>query len=352
MAYNEFCLIKHKLVERLTTMRPFATSTLNRLFTLISLLFCLALISCGTPTPPPRPAFVIGVVSNGKNLDPVLAGFKAGMADLGYVEGKTITYVYNGPAASPDKVDPIAEDLMKAKVDLILALGTESAKAAYKVINGTTVPVVFVPVGNPVKAGIVQSIQNPGGNVTGITTGLEYHAQRLEWLKKIAPNTKRVYVPYNPGDANPTSTLPIVKEAAAKLGIDLVVRETPTNDDVTAAIDNIPDDVDSIFMLADALVNSRLSDFVKVSLQRKFPLSTHITSMTTSGALFSYGFDQSAAGKQAARLVDKIIKGAKPSDLPVETSEFFLAVNLKTANAIGLNIGDDILRQATTIVRE
>jgi putative ABC transport system substrate-binding protein len=273
------------------------------------------------------------------------------MVDQGYVEGKNVTYVYSGAASSLDKLEPDAQNLVVAKVDLIVALGTPAAQAAKKVTTGTSVPIVFLPVSDPVTAGIVQSIANPGGNLTGIATGVEVHGLRLQWLLKVAPNVKRVYVPYDTGDAATAAGLKAVQNAAAKLGVELVTREIRNADDVTATIADIPGKVDGVFLLAGTIVGTHMNDFITVSLQNKLPLSAPMVPQVSSGALLSYGFDNQAIGKQATRLAVRILKGAKPADLPVETSEFFLSINLKTAQAIGLTVPDDILRQAATIVR-
>jgi putative ABC transport system substrate-binding protein len=317
--------------------------------TLIGLL--LTACGAGQPAPSTPKVFTIGVVSGGSNMDPVLEAFKAGIGELGYTEGKNLAYIYNGAASSPDKLAAIAQSVVSAKVDLILALSTPATKAAQQATAGTNIPVVFLPVIDPVQSGIIQSVDKPGGNLTGIRIGPEVNGQRLEWLIKITPKIKRVYVPHDPGDDASVLALAAVKDSASKLGLDLDVHEMKNADEITAAVNSIPDNVDAIYIMPGSQIGSRLTDFIKASLARKLPLTSPIISQIDAGALMSYSWSPPSIGKQAARMVDHILKGTRPADVPTETSEFFLAINLKTAQMIGLDIPDDILRQAANVKR-
>ncbi len=295
--------------------------------------------------------FSIGVVSGGANMNPVFDSFKASMAELGYTEGKNLNYVYSGPASSPDKIDSITKSVLDAKIDLILALNTPATKSVQQATAGTNIPVVFLPVTDPVKSGFVQSVQRPGGNLTGISAGLSVQGQRLEWLLKLVPKIKRIYVPYDPGDEASAIALPVVQNVASQLGVQLSLGEVHSSDDITASIANLPADVDAIFIMPGSQVGSRLDDYIKASIEHKLPLTSPIISQVSSGTLISYAFSPSAIGKQAARMTDRILKGAKPAEVPVETSEYFLGINLKTAAAIGVEVPDEILRQAATVIR-
>ncbi len=293
----------------------------------------------------------IGVLNGGKQFDAVLASFKATLTDAGYVEGKNVTYVYDSAATSPDKLAASGQTLVTAKVDLIVSLGTPASQAAQKATVGTTIPVVFGPLSDPVASGLVKSVQNPGGNITGVATGLQVHTQRLEFLTKLSANIKRVFLPYDPADAAGASIVKSVQDAAPKLGVEIIPLQIHTDDDVTAAIANFPTDVDAIFVVPSTIIAARLTDLVKAGVDHKLPTSSNVESQVNQGVVLTYSFSDEALGKQMGRIADKILKGAKPADVPVETSEFFLAVNLKTAQAINLTIPDDMLAQAHTIVR-
>jgi putative ABC transport system substrate-binding protein len=313
------------------------------------LLTGLLLTACGGATQ--AKTHTIGVINIVPALDSTLEGFKEGMTGSGYVEGENITYIYNGATTDMSQLDAVAQGLVEANVDLILAITTPATKAAQKATAGTDIPVVFVPVTDPVAAGIVDSLKEPGGNTTGVTFGVQ-EARRLEWLVKIAPTIEQIYVPYNPEDQSPVQALKVVSETATKLGIELITREVRTPEEVMAAIENIPEEADGFFLLPDSLVSTRIPDIVETTIKLNLPTSSPNTSnVKIDGLLTSYGTEQISSGKQAARLTDQIFKGVKPADLPVETAEFYLAINLKTAEAIGLDIPDEILRQADTIVR-
>jgi putative ABC transport system substrate-binding protein len=312
-------------------------------FVLLSLL----LAACSGAAPK---TYTIGVLNFAKSLESTLQAFKEGMTKLGYVEGENVTYIYDGPVGV-DKLDTVAQGLVQAKVDLILALTTTSTKAAQKATAGTDIPVVFIPVTDPVGAGIVESLTKPGGNITGVTYTSQ-EGRRLEWLLQVAPTIKQVYVVYNPKDQSPVLSLKPVSEAAAKLGVELITRETSTPEEVEAAFKDIPKEADAVFLLPDILVNDRIADWSKLMIERKLPSSGPSVGTARTTALTAYGVDlEIAARTQAAGLANRIFQGDKPADLPVEVAEYSSAVNLKIAQDIGLTISDDILRQANVVVR-
>ena len=292
---------------------------------------------------------VIGVVNPTSIMTPVLEGFKAGMTELDYIEDRNVTYIYEGPVGQ-DSLERVVQGFLAKDVDLILAITTPAAQVAQRVTAGKDVPIVFVPVTDPVGAGLVSSLKQPGHNLTGITTGGS-DPLRLEWLLRVAPGVKRIYLPYNPQDKSPVDALAQIQAAAVKLNVQLVLRQASTTDQVEAAISNIPDDADAIFIGPDSLVGSLYASWVNAAIERKLPLTGSSMSHVEAGMLVSYSYDTVAVGRQAARLADQIFSGIKPANLPVETSDFFVSLNLKTAEAIGLNIPDDILRQAKKVFR-
>ena len=304
----------------------------------------LLLGACGAES---QRTYTIGIVSL-VELPDLMAGIKSGMAEMGYVEGQNITYIYEGPAGTPDALEPMVERLLEAQVDLIISITTPATLVAKKLTAGTAVPVVFAPIVDPVQAGIVPSLKQPGGNLTGVTIGGS-EGRRLEWLKQLSPELKRAYLPYNPNDPATVTGLAAMKASAAQLQIELVTRETFSPEDVEQALKDAPRDVDAIILLADSLVATRAQDFARLAIERRVPLTSPNT--VELGALMAFGSNFTTVGKQTARLVDKIFKGSPPSEIPVETAEFFLQINLKSAAAIGLSIPDSILQQAHTVVR-
>ncbi len=310
------------------------------------ILLGMMLAACDNET---NKTYIVGVINVVPDLDQALAGFKEGMTELGYIEGKNIRYIYDGPTTDISKLSAAAQTLLAAKVDLILSIATPATLAAKQAAAGNGPPVVFAVVTDPVGAGIVDSMQHPGGNITGVAFGLQ-EERRLEWLVQIAPGIKHIYVPYNPNDQSPVLALKTVGNAAAKLGVELIAREVDS-ETLNDAVLNIPAEADAVFLLPDSLVSTRLPDIVTTATARNLPVSgANISAVKNSQVLTAFGFDQPLCGKQAARLADQIFKGARPANLPVEMAEFYLAINLKVAKAIGLTIPDEILRQANTII--
>jgi putative ABC transport system substrate-binding protein len=294
--------------------------------------------------------YTIGVVNLTPVLEDTVTGFKESMAELGYIEGENITYIYEGSTGDIGKLDPVAQDLVEADVDLILSITTPATQAAQRATTDTDIPVVFVPVTDPVGAGLVDSLQKPGGNITGVTFGVQ-EGRRLEWLIQIAPAIEQIYIPYNPEDRSAVLALETASATATKLGVELITHEVHNLEEVMAAIENIPEEADAVFILPDGLVAARLSELIEVANKLKLPTSGPSDPSIEQGALTVYGTREDASAKQAARLANQILRGVKPADLPVETAEFYLAINLKTAEALGLDIPDEILRQADTVVR-
>lgn len=307
----------------------------------------LLLSACGSAQPK---TYTIGVINFAQSLDGTLQAFKDGMAKLGYVEGQNVTYIYEG-AVGTDKLDAVAQGLVQAKVDLIVSITTSATKAVQKATAGTDIPVVFIAVTDPVGAGIIASLTKPGGNITGVTYTSQ-EGKRLEWLLKVVPTIKHIYIVYNPKDQGPVLSLKAVREAAAKLNVDLITREINTPEDVAAAYKNIPQEVDAVFFLPDVLANAGIADWFKLIMARKLPTSGTSVAMASNSALTVYGIDLNAsANTQVAHLASRVLLGDKPADLPVEVADYSSVINVKFAQEIGLTIPDDILRQANIVVR-
>jgi putative ABC transport system substrate-binding protein len=291
--------------------------------------------------------YTIGVINLVPALDPVIEGFKEGMTELGYIEGESITYIYEGATGRIETLDSVAQSLVEADVDLMLSVSTPATQAAQRATVGSRIAVVFVPLTDPVGAGIVDSLREPGGNITGITFGAQ-EARRLAWLLQIVPTIKEIYVPYNPEDRSAVLSLETVREAATTLGVALIPRKIHDLEEITAAIENAPEEADAVFFPPDSLVGSHAPEFLTLQLPTSL---ADPTNMAAFGMLSSFGIEFTAAGRQAARLADQIFQGVKPSDLPVETAEFYLAINLRAAEALGLDISDEVLRQADIVIR-
>jgi putative ABC transport system substrate-binding protein len=317
----------------------------------VAVVAIVTLATCSRSQKESERHFTIGLVTNNPNGMRNVQGFRDGMAELGYVEGQNVTYVFAGEPTSADQLDAVLQEMVEQEVDLIFTAGTPTGVAAHRVTEGADVPVVFGVIADPVAAGVMTDLTRPGGNMTGVRLS-ENQARRLELLLEIAPGSRRIFVPYDPNDAASSSAVAQVSELAPSLGVEIVEGTARNNDEVTELLANIPEDVDAIFMVPGTTVNQRLSDLLAVALARMLPVSGPSTIQVEQEALTTYGFVHHKVGEQAAHIADQILKGADPGTLPVETAEFFLAVNLNTAQAIGLEIPYDILQQAEVIIRE
>lgn len=326
-------------------MKPYISRTI--LLVVLGALSVCGLVACQTE----GEMISVGVINFLPAMEPVLDGFKENMTALGYVEGEDITYLYDGPIENQVELTTAAAGLVEANVDLILAFSTPAALAAQQATAGTGIPVVFAPVTDPLGTGLVATISEPGGNVTGISNGRS-EQRRLEWFLELVPGVKRIYLPYNSTDPSAVAALQAAQVAADELGVELVTQAATNSAEMIAAIDNMPDDVDAVYMLPDGLAINHMDQLVASAIERRLPLSGPTADQARAGALLSFGIDFYSVGVQAARLADQILRGTEPAVLPVEEGEFFLVINLKTAEAIGLEIDESILRQANSIIRE
>ncbi len=310
----------------------------------LSALVALPLASCAV-IPAPK-TYSVGVLNPLGELEGTIRGFKDGMADLGYVEGQNISYIYNGPK-SMDQLPVEAQYLADQKVDLFLTITGSATKAAKAATAENGIPVVFVPMFDPVGGGVVESLTHPGGNITGITF-VYAEAKRLEWLVKVVPTIQRVFLPYNPNDTSGSASAKVVTEAARELGVEIVTRYVFTDEDVTAALKDLPKGIDAIFVPVDALVTNHLAEIAALKLPTS---NASVTNLYKYLLLTAYGSEQYSDGENAARLAAKILGGVKPANLPVELAEMHASLNLKAAKALGLEIPDDIIYQAEIVIR-
>jgi len=304
------------------------------------------MVSCGLAKPE---TITVGVINLAPVLEPVYESFKAQMTESGYVEGDNITYIYEGPAGSIADLDTVAQELVAADVDLILSISTPATQAMIRTTD--EIPIIFAPINDPIASGLVDNLMHPGGNATGIMFGTQ-EEKRFDWFMRVAPDVKSIYIPYNPNDGSAVATLNKVTAMAPQYGVDIVEASVEDNDQISAAIENIPTNVDAIYMFPDSLVMSRVSEFAARALELNLPTSVPDDNAVPIGILMSYGMRFEEAGKQAARLADQVLEGnVNPGDIPVESAEFFLVINLKTAQDIGLEISNEILESADTILR-
>jgi putative ABC transport system substrate-binding protein len=276
------------------------------------------------------------------------------LRELGYIEGQNIATEYRYAEGKLDRLPELAAELVRLKVDIIVAAGTNRVVREAK--NATkTIPIVMGGGADPVEAGLVESLARPGGNVTGISNlGSELGGKRLELLKEAVPKVARVAVLYDP--AIP-STVVDVKEvlpvAARALRLTLQPWEVRSADDfdrVFAALNK--QRPDGLYVLAGPLVRANGKRIAGFTLKSRLPSMYYNREFVNAGGLMSYGADLADSYRRVAYFVDKILKGAKPAELPVEQpTKFELVINLKTAKQIGVTIPPDVLARASRLIK-
>ncbi|MCE9641978.1 MAG: ABC transporter substrate-binding protein [Betaproteobacteria bacterium] len=296
---------------------------------------------------PAHRLYKIGVLNEAWAANhPAVDGLKEGLREQGFVEGRDVTYEVRFTKGAPGATAAAAEELVKAGVDLIFTSNEPATLAAKKATQ--SIPVVFTLVGDPVLTGMVASLARPGGNLTGISSrATELAPKRLEVLKTLVTGLKRVWFVYHSSDITDTAALPSVRDAASRLQLELMVR--PVNDaaDLELALKEIKPGDAVLAPAVDTLdIPAAILEAAKVP--SVFPAALWVG----HGALVSYGPDFRAQGVQAARLIAKILRGARPQDLPVEGAERIdLAVNVNTARQQGLTVPPKILFRANVVQR-
>ena len=312
-------------------------------------LILIFLIGCqAEPAKPKR--FQIGIVNLAEELVDAANGFKTVMNDLMDSDGFQVEYTYVGPREEGPEFDSSLEDLIEKKPDLIFSITTPATLKVKRAVGERNIPIAFCQVTDPVGDGIVSSLREPGGNVTGIQSrGAE--AKGLDWLRRIMPDLSCMYVLYKADDRSMSTNLPKLRKAAAARGIELLISMVITHQDIIDALANVPDKAQVIWQLPSGFWWRYTEEFIQAARKHRIPLRTHSYHWVEKGAFFSYGTVDEAVGKQAARLAYKILFGTPPAVLPVEQGENIVGLNLKTAKELGLVIPASVLKQADFIVR-
>jgi len=293
----------------------------------------------------------LGVLLYGTpNDDPNLPAFRLGLSELGYVEPRTITVEYRYAVGKPERLRALAIELAAGKPDVIVALGGDVAPFARAATS--TIPIVMIVSADPVEGGLVASMARPGGNVTGVTfVSSDLAAKRLQFLKEIAPRISRVGMLWNPDHVDPEYRE--TQKAAPGLGIRVQSLEVRSANDFDAAWQTaIATQLEAVIAVSSRLTTINRQRIIESSQQRRLLLVSGWGPWAKEGALFSYGPDLNVIVRHAATYVDKILKGAKPADLPIEQpAKFDLVINAKTAKAFGLTIPQSLLLRADQVIQ-
>ena len=296
----------------------------------------------------------IGYLSAGARPDDgaVPAALRQALQDLGYRDGKNVTYVGRWAEARRERLPALAMELAALKLDLIITAGSVGAVAAKQA--SSTIPIVMTLSGDPVGVGLIASLGRPGGNVTGITDdATSLSAKRLQLLHEVMPSVSRVAVLWNAEDVAMTLRYREIDEAARALRISvqpLGVREPDDFDQAFAAMDR--DRPDALFMVTDSLTSLNRKHVLDFAATHRIPAMYEYAPLVREGGLISYGPSFEDMFQRAAAYVDRILNGAKPSELPVEQpTRYYLVINLRTAKALGMTIPQPLLLRADEVIR-
>jgi putative ABC transport system substrate-binding protein len=295
--------------------------------------------------------FRIGVLTASWGPTTGAVGLRDGLAELGYREDEDFVIGVRFTQGDTTALPAAARELVGYGVDLIFVTTDEAAKVARQVT--TEIPIVFASVADPIGSGLIESFARPGGNVTGVTNmELNLGPKRLERFREIIPNLKRVLFPYNAAETYALRMASTYRDAARRLGIELIEKPVRTQAEAQATLSRVrKGDVDGLLMPWSVSLNI-IGFVLETETRQSIPAMYSTSFFPEQGGLVSYGSNALATGRQAARLVDKIIKGSKPAEIPVEVnSKIEFVINLKTAKKLGLTIPPEILYQADRLIR-
>jgi putative ABC transport system substrate-binding protein len=297
---------------------------------------------------------VIGVLNTGSpsaSSRPFMDAFRQGLSEAGYVEGQNLAIEYRWAEGHYDPLPAMAADLVGRKVDLIMATSPPSALAAKSATS--TIPIVFRSGADPVGDGLVASLARPGGNLTGVSfIADELTAKRLELLSELVPRAGVIALLMNPNNATAERVIRDVQEAARTKGLQLHVLKASSESEIDTAFASLVQlHVDALVVGADPFLSSRREQLVALASRRAVPSSYAWREFAASGGLISYGPSLTSAFRLVGAYAGKILKGAKPADLPVQQSTTFeLVINLKTAKALGLTVPPSLLTRADQVI--
>jgi len=296
----------------------------------------------------------IGFLSGGTAAaaKPAVEQFRQGLRELDYVEGQNITIEYRWADGQLERLPQLATDLARLGTDLIVAVASQAALATRDAT--TSIPIVMVFVGDPIYLGLATSLSRPGKNVTGLTSfGPELAGKQLSLLKEVVPRVKRIAVLKNPGNPLTPQWMLGVEAAARTLDLQLQLLSVTRADDVAPAFrDAMKGRAGAMFVASDQVVGLQAAQISALALSNRLPTISGARALMEAGGLMTYSIDGLALYRRAASYVHKILKGARPGELPIEEpTKFRLIINLKTAKALGLTIPQSLLVRADEIIQ-
>ncbi len=324
--------------------------------TVLLILVAMMLLAVGVTAQAQQPARIhrIGILSpvSGSVFPARVEAFRQRLRQLGYVEGKNILIEYRYAEGKRERLPDLAAELVRLKVDIIVTIGPSATLAAKKASG--TIPIVIASAADPVGTGLVSSLAQPGGNITGLSLmAPDLDGKRLELLKEAFPKVVRVAFLWQPGGTRGNLTLTEMEAAAKALGLKLLSLQVRGLDDFEGAFARAKKErAQALITTTGGLINTQRRQVLDFAAKNRLPAIYHYSEFVEAGGLMSYGPDNTDLWRRAADFVDKILKGAKPADLPVQqATKFEFVVNLNAAKQIGLTIPQKMLARADKVIR-
>lgn len=280
----------------------------------------------------------------------LLSAFMQRLGDLGWVEGRNVAVEYRWAEGRRERAEEIAAEFARLGVDVIVTSGAVNVIAARQAAPAT--PIVFAVTSDPVATGLVASLVRPGGNITGLASqGTDYAGKQIDLLREMVPSLRRLGVIFNAGSVGTTAETRAFEETARKLNLEVSVQGIRGADDIAPAFEALKGRVDALDVVPDPLVQSQRNRITATALTARLPAIYGTREFADAGGLISFGPSLPDLYRRAAALVDKILRGTKPADIPVEQpTKFELVVNSKTATALGLAIPATLLARADEVI--
>lgn len=316
---------------------------------LIAVMALVVVTGCGS-TDNNSETVKIGIIQQMQHasLDDAYKGFVDGLAEAGYVEGENLEIDYQNASGEVSNCQSICEVFKSNNDDLVLAIATNAAQSAVSTFQETDTPVLFTAVTDPVDAGLVESMETPGKNVTG-TSDLPVIADQIQVIKDIQPDCKKIAILYTSSEANSKVQAEQAEAAAKKLGMEVVVQTSSSSNDIPQVISSVAGSVDAIYLPADNAFASAMATVNSKAVEYQIPVYAGVEAMIQEGAIATTAIDYYELGKQTAAQAVRILDGEAASDIPVETQkEFALVVNKTFAESVGITVPQTVLDKAAT----
>jgi len=316
----------------------------------LALNFALVPLAARAQQPARPPTIEFLGASTPSAMRDMVAAFVARLHELGWMEGRNIAIEYQWAEGRTERFAEISSDFVRLKVDVIVTHGTAAVAAAKRAT--TVIPIVFASVGDPVGAGLVTSLARPGGNITGLSIQQSDAApKRLELLREVVPRLRRLAIVANVDSRSSVLDMIEIRDRAGALGLRPFTIEIRSAEQIEPAIEALKGKADALYVVADPLFFTNRTKISARAMDLRLPTMCNFREYTAAGCFVSHGPNYLDLFRRAATYVDKILRGAKPADLPVEQpTKFELVINLKTAKALGLTIPQSVLVRADEII--